>query len=167
MKWKTSKAFKHRCPELRGARNPNQAHFHCPLAVPIRRSSMPEHRGFRMENLGRNIKFLIFFEMTVKIQISSISRAGGQRPKRPFHPFYNSLWEQPVDHVLRSGDYGFCLKVYADYGDKLSDIYVILYMWGCILCILFWFKRGASMEYFKSWTICHLGSSKLQLIASL
>ena len=32
----------------------NQAHCHCPFVVPIRRSSLPEHRGFRMEKLGYN-----------------------------------------------------------------------------------------------------------------
>ena len=58
-----------RCPELRGAANPNRARYHCPFAVPIRRSSMPRHRGFRMEKLGRNIKLSIFSEMTVKILI--------------------------------------------------------------------------------------------------
>ena len=53
-----------RCPELRGAANPNEAHYHCPFAVPIRISSISGHRGFRMEKLGRNIKFLFFSEMT-------------------------------------------------------------------------------------------------------
>ena len=33
-----------RCPELRGAAKPNQARYHCPFAVPIRRSSMPGHK---------------------------------------------------------------------------------------------------------------------------
>ena len=57
-----------RCPELRGAANPNQACYHCPFAVPILRSSMPAgYRGFRMEKLGRNIKFSFFSEMTMKI----------------------------------------------------------------------------------------------------
>ena len=46
-----------RCPELRGAANPNQARCHCLFAVTTRRSSMPGHRGFRMEKLGRNIIF--------------------------------------------------------------------------------------------------------------
>ena len=50
-----------RCAELRGGANPKQARYHCPFAVPIRWFSMPGHRGFRMEKLGRNIKFLIFF----------------------------------------------------------------------------------------------------------
>ena len=27
----------YRCPELRGAENPNQARYHCPFAVPLRR----------------------------------------------------------------------------------------------------------------------------------
>ena len=53
-----------RCPELRGAANPNQARYHCPFAVPIRRSSMPGHKGFRMEKLGRNMKFFFFSKMT-------------------------------------------------------------------------------------------------------
>ena len=53
-----------RCPELRGAANPNQARYHRPFAVPIRRSSMPGHRGFRMLKFGRNGKFLFFSEMT-------------------------------------------------------------------------------------------------------
>ena len=56
-----------RCSELRGAANPNQVSYHCPFAVPIRRSIMPEHRGFRMEKLGRNMKFSFFCEMTLKI----------------------------------------------------------------------------------------------------
>ena len=56
-----------RCPELRGAANPNQARYYCPFAVPIRRSSMTGHKGFRMEKLDRNMKFSIFYEMTVKI----------------------------------------------------------------------------------------------------
>ena len=51
--------------ELRGAANPNQARYHCPFAVQIRRSSMPGHREYRMERLGRNIKLSIFSEMTV------------------------------------------------------------------------------------------------------
>ena len=29
-----------RCPELRGAANPNEAHIHCDFTAPIRRSSM-------------------------------------------------------------------------------------------------------------------------------
>ena len=53
-----------RCPELGGAANPNQARYHCPFAVPIRRSSMPGHRGFTMEKLGQNIEFSFFSEMT-------------------------------------------------------------------------------------------------------
>ena len=32
-----------------------------------------------------------------------------------------------------------------DYGDKLADIYVLLYMWECIFCILFWMEQGASV----------------------
>ena len=56
-----------RYPELRGAANPNQARYHCLFTVPIRRSSMPGHRGFRTEELGRNIKFSIFSEMTVQV----------------------------------------------------------------------------------------------------
>ena len=55
-----------RCPELRGAANPHQARYHCLFAVPIRRSSMPGHRGFRLAKLGRNIKSSFFSEMTVK-----------------------------------------------------------------------------------------------------
>ena len=51
-----------RCPELRGAENRNQARYHCPFAVPIRRSNIPGHRGFGMERLGRNIKFSFFSE---------------------------------------------------------------------------------------------------------
>ena len=51
----------HRCPEPRGACNPNQSHHQCPFTVPTRRSSMPEHRRFRMEKLGRNIKLYSFF----------------------------------------------------------------------------------------------------------
>ena len=54
-----------RCPELKGAANLNQARYHCSFADPIRRSSMPGHRGFRMEKFGRNIKLSIFSEMTV------------------------------------------------------------------------------------------------------
>ena len=61
------KILNHRYSELRGAENPNQARYHCPFAIPIRRSSMPGHRGFRMERLGRNIMSSIFSEMTVKI----------------------------------------------------------------------------------------------------
>ena len=49
-----------RCLELRGAANPNQAHYHCPFTVPIRQSSISEYRGFRMENFGRNIKSSFF-----------------------------------------------------------------------------------------------------------
>ena len=51
------------CPELRGVANPNQARYYCPFAVPARRSSMPGHRGFRMEKFPSSI----FSEMTVKI----------------------------------------------------------------------------------------------------
>ena len=56
-----------RCPELRGAANQNQARYHCPFDVPILRSSMPGHIGFRMEKLGQITKFSFFSEMTVKI----------------------------------------------------------------------------------------------------
>ena len=51
-----------RCPELRGAANPNQARFYCPLAIPFRRSSMTGHDRTGWKN--RNIKFSFFFEMT-------------------------------------------------------------------------------------------------------
>ena len=59
------------CPELRGAASPNQARYYCPFAVPNRRSSMPRHRGFKMEKLGQNKKFNFFSEITVKIWIFS------------------------------------------------------------------------------------------------
>ena len=104
-----------RCPELRGAANPNQARYHCPFAVPIRRSNIPGHIGFRMEKLGQNIKFLIFSEMSKALYFLFSRGIQFQswvaQPKTPSHPSQNSLWEQPVDHHLRSGDYRFCLKV--------------------------------------------------------
>ena len=79
-----------RCPELRGAANPIQARYQCPFAVPIRRSSMPGHRRFRMEKLNKNIKFFIFSEMTVDLAFL-LSRgmqfqSWGPQPKKPFHP---------------------------------------------------------------------------------
>ena len=71
-----------------------------------------------MEKLGRNIKFSIFSEMTCVDLDFLISRgiglqfqSWGPQPKKPFHPSWSSLWEQPVDHHLKSGDYGFCLKI--------------------------------------------------------
>ena len=85
-----------RCPELRGAVNLNQDRYHCPYAVPIRRSSIPGHRGFRMEKLGRNIKFSFFsrndcedldFLISRGIQFQSWAGGGrGAQPKKPFHP---------------------------------------------------------------------------------
>ena len=79
--WKEMKRKTHLnpwCPELRGAANPNQVHYYSSFAVPIRRSSMPGHRWFRMEKLGRNIRFSdLFF----------ISKAGrGAQSKNTFHP---------------------------------------------------------------------------------
>ena len=41
-----------RCPELRGAANPNQARYQCPLAVPIRRSSMPDTEDLGWKGLA-------------------------------------------------------------------------------------------------------------------
>ena len=88
------------CPEHRRVANSNQARFHCPFAISIRRSSMPGLREFR------NIKFRFF-----NLKRDTIPELGGAQPKKPFHPSLNSLWEQPIHHDLRSGDYGFCLKV--------------------------------------------------------
>ena len=61
------------CPELRGPENSSRAHY--PFTVPLRRSSMPEHRGFRMGKLGRIIVFN-FSGMNVKIQFFSFRETG-------------------------------------------------------------------------------------------
>ena len=45
---------------------------------------------------------------------------GGGRNQKTFSPILN--------HHLRSGDYGFCLKVQADYVDILADMYVLPHM---------------------------------------
>ena len=42
----------YRCPELRGVANPNQARYHCPFAVPIRRSSMTGREALGWKRLA-------------------------------------------------------------------------------------------------------------------
>ena len=78
MKLNKKTRLNRRCQELRGAVNPNQARYHCLFTFPIRmirRSSMPKHRGLKMEKLGRNTSFFCIYTvglMTMQYVTSSL-----------------------------------------------------------------------------------------------
>ena len=129
-----------RCPELRGVANPNQAH--CPFAVPIRRSSMPGRRGFRMEKIGRNIKLNdcedLDFLITRGIQFQSF----GAATEKALSPFLEltlgtTSWSSSEEQKIRflfKGLSGFCrytgwhlcLTLYV----RVHILYFILYWTG-------------------------------------
>ena len=73
MKWKTSNGLNPQCPELRGTANTNQAYSHCPFTVPIRRSIITEHRGFRMEWLWR-FRFFILWGIQFQSWVSQLKK---------------------------------------------------------------------------------------------
>ena len=69
----------HRCPEFRGAANSNQAHHHCPFAVP---SLIPACR--ETVDLGwKSLAEFIFFNLK-RYTIPELEE--GAQPKKPFPP---------------------------------------------------------------------------------
>ena len=87
-----------RSSELRGAAHPNQVHYY--------RSTSSITGTHRIYDRKAWPKFNVFniFQNDCGDADCYIFR-GRPQPKKHYHPSWNSLWEQPVNHHLRSGVY--------------------------------------------------------------